>query len=182
MTRRIAMKRFLMTGVLIVAGVATLALVPVVVEGQATSNTMTAKEKANLQHVINWWLECLEGRNLDATPKYQADSYIQHNINFPTGRAGFVKIFGDRFKAAGGAVTPPPTRFANPPVVQIAKGDDVVLIWGLQAKDPADPSKMYKYNTYDMLRIENGKVAEHWDRSEERRVGKECRSRWSPYH
>ena len=23
---------------------------------------------------------------------------------------------------------------------------------------------------------------ELWDRSEERRVGKECRSRWSPYH
>nr|WP_143163442.1 hypothetical protein [Enterococcus faecium] len=22
----------------------------------------------------------------------------------------------------------------------------------------------------------------HFDRSEERRVGKECRSRWSPYH
>ena len=22
----------------------------------------------------------------------------------------------------------------------------------------------------------------NWDRSEERRVGKECRSRWSPYH
>src|SRR5438552_3811771 len=24
--------------------------------------------------------------------------------------------------------------------------------------------------------------AKHWGRSEERRVGKECRSRWSPYH
>ena len=24
--------------------------------------------------------------------------------------------------------------------------------------------------------------AEDWARSEERRVGKECRSRWSPYH
>ena len=23
---------------------------------------------------------------------------------------------------------------------------------------------------------------EYWPRSEERRVGKECRSRWSPYH
>src|SRR3712207_9206128 len=23
---------------------------------------------------------------------------------------------------------------------------------------------------------------QRWDRSEERRVGKECRSRWSPYH
>ena len=27
--------------------------------------------------------------------------------------------------------------------------------------------------------IKDGKIAE---RSEERRVGKECRSRWSPYH
>ena len=25
-------------------------------------------------------------------------------------------------------------------------------------------------------------VEEFWNRSEERRVGKECRSRWSPYH
>ena len=128
-----------------------------------TSDAMNAREKANLQHVRNWWLECLEGRNLDATAKYQADSYIQHNINFPTGRAGFVKVFGDRFKAAGGPVTPPPKEFANPPVVQFAKGDFVVLVWEREAKDPADPSKTYKYNTYDMLRIENGKVAEHWD-------------------
>ena len=34
----------------------------------------------------------------------------------------------------------------------------------------------------DMLtRIRNANTAKH-DRSEERRVGKECRSRWSPYH
>ena len=26
------------------------------------------------------------------------------------------------------------------------------------------------------------KLAGHSERSEERRVGKECRSRWSPYH
>ena len=26
------------------------------------------------------------------------------------------------------------------------------------------------------------KINEAYDRSEERRVGKECRSRWSPYH
>ena len=128
-----------------------------------TSDAMNAKEKANLQHVRSWWLECLEGRNLDATAKYQADSYIQHNINFPTGRAGFMKVFGERFKAAGGPVTPPPTEFKSPPVVQFAKGDFVVLVWEREGKDPVDPSKTYKYNTYDMLRIENGKVAEHWD-------------------
>ena len=27
-----------------------------------------------------------------------------------------------------------------------------------------------------------GRSRNHWPRSEERRVGKECRSRWSPYH
>ena len=30
------------------------------------------------------------------------------------------------------------------------------------------------------IAVENSKVSN--DRSEERRVGKECRSRWSPYH
>src|SRR5260221_1323306 len=29
---------------------------------------------------------------------------------------------------------------------------------------------------------ESGKSRAAWSRSEERRVGKECRSRWSPYH
>ena len=32
------------------------------------------------------------------------------------------------------------------------------------------------------LTIETGKTLTQAERSEERRVGKECRSRWSPYH
>ena len=32
------------------------------------------------------------------------------------------------------------------------------------------------------LTVETGKVCGLANRSEERRVGKECRSRWSPYH
>src|ERR1041384_6611165 len=155
------MMRKMLTVVMTAAALGALA--PSAVEGQATSPTMTAKEKANLQLVRSWWLECLEGRNLEATSKYQADSYIQHNINFPTGRAGFMKIFGDRFKAAGGPVIPPPKDFRNPPVVQFAKGDFVVLIWEREGKDPADPSKTYKYNTYDLLRIENNKMQKNGD-------------------
>src|SRR3712207_9562521 len=34
----------------------------------------------------------------------------------------------------------------------------------------------------DVLGIENEATVEDVKRSEERRVGKECRSRWSPYH
>ena len=36
---------------------------------------------------------------------------------------------------------------------------------------------------FKMLRLQNGVYLQlHAYRSEERRVGKECRSRWSPYH
>ena len=33
-----------------------------------------------------------------------------------------------------------------------------------------------------MEEMRNRMVNAQWGRSEERRVGKECRSRWSPYH
>jgi predicted SnoaL-like aldol condensation-catalyzing enzyme len=120
---------------------------------------MTAKEQANLKFVLDWWREVLESRHLELTSKYQADNYIQHNINVPTGRAGFESFFGRR----GAPVNPIAQKLANPPVVQFAKGDFVVLVWEREGKDPVDPSKTYKYNTYDMLRLGNGKVQEHWD-------------------
>ena len=34
----------------------------------------------------------------------------------------------------------------------------------------------------EMNKTGEKKVLKTWSRSEERRVGKECRSRWSPYH
>ena len=42
----------------------------------------------------------------------------------------------------------------------------------------------FPYKYIDRSRIEHKIEVDHHDmgRSEERRVGKECRSRWSPYH
>jgi predicted SnoaL-like aldol condensation-catalyzing enzyme len=125
----------------------------------AQSNAMTAQEQANLKLVLDWWRECIEGRHLDLTSNYQSDDYIQHNINVPTGREGFVKFFS----RMGPPVNPIPARLSSEPVVRFAKGDFVLLVWEREAKDPADETKTYKYNTYDLLRLENGKVQEHWD-------------------
>ena len=36
-------------------------------------------------------------------------------------------------------------------------------------------------NHYNKIKRIYNRINDHW-RSEERRVGKECRSRWSPYH
>ena len=149
------MKRLVMALVMLTMGGALLV---------AQSNAMTPKEQANLKFVLDWWREVLEGRHLDLAPKYQAANYIQHNINVPTGRDGFVKFFSALPPPFGGPpVNPIPAKLANPPAVQFAKGDFVALIWEREAKDPTDASKMYKYNTYDLLRLQDGKVQEHWD-------------------
>ena len=54
-------------------------------------------------------------------------------------------------------------------VLRMRKGDSLVLLDG---------------TGYEYLAVlpEISPVTEIEDRSEERRVGKECRSRWSPYH
>jgi len=124
----------------------------------AAQSAMNAKEKANLQFVLDWWREAIQSRHMELTPKYQAETYIQHNINIQTGREGFVKFFGSL-----GAPQPIQPTLANPPVIAFGKGDYVVIIWEREGKDPADPTKTYKYNTYDLLRLGNGKVQEHWD-------------------
>jgi predicted SnoaL-like aldol condensation-catalyzing enzyme len=44
-----------------------------------------------------------------------------------------------------------------------ARGDFVWLVFETERKDPRDPSKTYHSNSFDVLRIQNGKVQEHWD-------------------
>jgi predicted SnoaL-like aldol condensation-catalyzing enzyme len=120
---------------------------------------MNKQEKKNLDMVLEWWRVVIQGGHLDQTSKYQAEDYIQHNPNVNTGRAGFVEFFSKFSKPKN----PIPDKIANPPVAQGAKGDYVWLIWETEQKDPRDPSKTYHSNSFDVLRIQNGKVQEHWD-------------------
>lgn len=120
---------------------------------------MTAQEKKNLDMVLTWWREVIDGGHVELASKYQAEDYIQHNPNVPTGRAGFVEFFSKIRKPKN----PIPAALENPPVVNGAKGDFVWLIFEREDKDPRDPSKTYHSNSFDVLRIQNGKVQEHWD-------------------
>lgn len=120
---------------------------------------MNKQEKKNLDMVLEWWRLVIQNRDMDATSKYQAEDYIQHNPNVNTGRAGFVAFFSKMPKPK----VDNPAVLANQPVVKGAKGDFVWLIWETEQKDPRDPSKTYHSNSFDLLRIQNGKVQEHWD-------------------
>jgi len=123
---------------------------------------MTAQEKKNLDMVMNWWREVLYAGHFEVAPKYQAEDYIQHNPNANTGRAGFVEFFT---KLGRKPINPIPKAMPadQMPVVSGAKGDFVWLIFEHEAKDPRNPANTYHYNSFDVLRIENGKVQEHWD-------------------
>lgn len=127
----------------------------------APSNTMTAREQANLKFVLDWCREVLAARHLDLAPRYQAENYIQHNVNVPTGRDAFVEVL----RRLGPPVNPIPARLTYPPAVQFAKGDFVALVWEHEAQDPTDASRTYKFYSYDLLRLQNGKIQEHWDHS-----------------
>jgi predicted SnoaL-like aldol condensation-catalyzing enzyme len=121
---------------------------------------MNKQEKKNLDMVLEWWRVVIDARHLDQAPKYQAEDYIQHNPSVNTGRAGFVEFFS---KLPGKPKDPIPDKLANPPVVMGAKGDFVWLIFETESKDPLDPSKTYHSNSFEVIRIQNGKVQEHWD-------------------
>jgi predicted SnoaL-like aldol condensation-catalyzing enzyme len=122
----------------------------------AQAKTMSAQEQANLKLVSDWWREVLQAGHTELADKYMAEDYLQHNPNISTGRAAFVQVFSRR---AARDIQPA----LNPaPVVQFAKGPYVVFVWEREAKDPKDGAP-YKYNFFDIVRVENGKVAEHWD-------------------
>jgi predicted SnoaL-like aldol condensation-catalyzing enzyme len=126
---------------------------------------MNAFEQKNLDMVLRWWREVIQAHHTELAEKYLAEDYIQHNPNVPTGRAAFIKVF-----SGIPPTNPIPEKLARPPVVEGARGDFVWLVFEEEAKDPHDPSKTYHYDSFDLLRIQNGKVQEHWD-SEKRVSG-----------
>jgi predicted SnoaL-like aldol condensation-catalyzing enzyme len=113
---------------------------------------------ANKRLVYDFWRSVFEGGHLDLAERYMTESYIQHNPNVPTGRAGFVKFFSAFAKAK-----PINARVQAPLVAIVAEGDLVILSFASEAADPKEPGKKYTSTWFDMFRIENGKIAEHWD-------------------
>ena len=117
-----------------------------------------AKLAANKKMVYDFWRDVFEGGHLDLADKYMAESYIQHNPMVPTGRTAFVEAFSKRVKPV-----PVEPRIKAPLVAIAAEGDLVVLSFVREYDDPKEPGKKYTTTWFDMFRIENGKIAEHWD-------------------
>ena len=122
-----------------------------------------AKAAANKRLVYDFWREVFEGGHMELAEKYMAESYIQHNPNVPTGRAAFIEFF-QKFRKPKD-IEP---KVKAPLVSIVADGDFVVLSFVSEQPEPKDPARKYTTTWFDMFRIENGKIAEHWDSATKR--------------
>ena len=125
---------------------------------QALLASADPKLAANKKLVYDFWREVFEGGHMERVDQYLAEGYVQHNPNVPTGRAGFVAAFAPHAKPKEVAA-----RIAAPLVSVVAERDLVILSFVRERPDPADGTRKYTTTWFDMFRVENGKIAEHWD-------------------
>ena len=116
------------------------------------------KLASNKKLVYDFWRKVLEAGHMDLAPEFMTETYIQHNPNVPTGRQGFIDFFS-KFRKPQPIVD----SIKAPLIAIVAEGDLVVLVFTRELPDPKDPAKRYTTTSFDMLRIEGGRVAEHWD-------------------
>jgi predicted SnoaL-like aldol condensation-catalyzing enzyme len=92
-----------------------------------------------------------------------AETYIQHNPMVATGRKPFVDFFSMRFRSGA---KPIESTVKQPLVTILGDGDYVTMVFARELPHPSKPGDKYTTTWFDMFRIENGKIAEHWDPAE----------------
>lgn len=115
------------------------------------------KLAANKKIAYDFYRIVLGGLRLDQAEKYMKDDYIQHNPNADTGIKGFKEFF-----VKLGGPKPIPDTLTGLVAIQ-AEGDYVTLSFVREYDDPVNKGQKYTSTWFDMFRIENGKIAEHWD-------------------
>ena len=111
---------------------------------------------ANKKLVFDFWREVFQTHDMSKASQYMAEDYVQHNPNVPTGRQPFMDYFG---RLPRQAVKPDIKNL----VTMVAERDMVVLAFRRELPDPQNAGKTYTTTWFDMFRIKDGKLAEHWD-------------------
>jgi predicted SnoaL-like aldol condensation-catalyzing enzyme len=115
---------------------------------------LSVQEK-NRQLVIEMWEAVIVNLDEDAVARYIAEDYIQHNPNISQGREGLIAAIR-RTKAGK-------RHSVKRLIASFAEGDLVVLVWDRDLPDPTRPGEIYTNNAFDMFRVKDGMIVEHWD-------------------
>ena len=117
------------------------------------------REQANIALVLDMWDGVINRADREAVMKYIAPDYIQHNPNVRQGREGVLELIS-LIKDPPPAMVPPGRKTF---MKAVAQGEYVAVIWTQPQPDPLEPGKSYSGEAFDMFRVRNGQVIEHWD-------------------
>ena len=124
----------------------------VLVQSAWANESVTARNKALVR---DFYTTVLINRDLDAAPRFLRPDYIQHNPRVPTGLKGFMDTFRARF------AKPLPADYKRE-LLRVVAEDDIVVIYVRQSWSTRDGKRKQGLG-FDMFRIQDGKIAEHWD-------------------
>ena len=111
----------------------------------------------NKQLVYRFYKDVLEDARWDLAEKYLSDRYIQHNPNIRSTRAEFI---------ADGKSKALHLKLIERVVDVVAQKDTVVMAMVVHLKRPGTPAETYTTTWFNMFRIKDGKLDEHWDSSQ----------------
>lgn len=116
------------------------------------------KLAANKKLVFDMYRTIVNAGRADLAEQFFTPEYIQHNPNVASGRDSLVAYIKKTRP-----VRPIPPTIGFPVIAIMAEGDFVTVATVSYMDDPENPGKKYANTHFDMYRIENGKIAEHWD-------------------
>jgi predicted SnoaL-like aldol condensation-catalyzing enzyme len=123
---------------------------------QALLQSADPQLAANKRLAYDFWRHVLVARDMDKALEYMAPDYMQHNPTIPTGRDTFIGFFG-RLPSIEVSDT------IDGLVSIVAENDLVSMAFKRECQDPRNPGQTYTTTWFDMFRVEDGQIAEHWD-------------------
>ena len=124
---------------------------------KAMLRSADASLAANKKLAFDAWRETIEAGRPDRADRFFSAGYIEHN---PNGGGGIDGLKSQITRRARTQVQP---ALREPLVAAVAQGDLVDLVTALEHPHPATPGETYTTTWFDMFRIEDGRIAEHWN-------------------
>ena len=121
-------------------------------EAVRADRDLTERNKAVVR---DFYTTVLIGRDVDAAPRFLRTDYIQHNPQVPTGLKGFMDTFRTRFAQKL------PSDYKRE-LLNVIGEEDMVVIYVRQTWTSHD-GQHHQALGFDMFRVQDGKIAEHWD-------------------
>ena len=121
---------------------------------------LSETEEHNLNVATDASKDMFQYWHLELADTLLTPDIIQHNPNIPQGRDGFKQAVSHIPGRTPQKIKP---EWKDEPVLSLVDGPFVLFMWERKDKDPAVPTQDYIWNLFDVVRIENGLVKEHWD-------------------